>query len=89
MTYTEHRVAERLREIAAGRVRIANLLVEPDSAGLEALSSMVEDGRLRPHVSQTFALERAAEAHELSEHRRTAGGKLVLVTHQPTAGRPA
>jgi len=75
------RDAEHLREIAAGRVRIANLLVEPDSGGLEALACMVDDGRLRPHVSQTFALERAAEAHEVSEHRRTAGGKLVLITH--------
>jgi len=62
-----------LREAAAGRVRIEGILVEPDRVGMEALAAM----GLRPHVEATFPLERAGEAHRLSEQGRTCG-KLVL-----------
>jgi NADPH:quinone reductase-like Zn-dependent oxidoreductase len=62
-----------LLEAAAGRVRIAGILVEPDRAGMEALASLA----LRPHVEATFPLEQAAAAHELGEQGRTRG-KLVL-----------
>jgi NADPH:quinone reductase-like Zn-dependent oxidoreductase len=44
---------------------------------MEALAGLVEEGALRPHVSQTFPLEEAARAHELGETGRTQG-KLVL-----------
>jgi NADPH:quinone reductase-like Zn-dependent oxidoreductase len=44
--------------------------VEPDSAGLEALTELVEAGRLPVHVQQVFPRERLAEAHEVL----TAGG---------------
>jgi NADPH:quinone reductase-like Zn-dependent oxidoreductase len=66
-----------LREEAAGRVRVTGILVEPDRAGLESLADLVAGGALRVHVEQTFPLEEAARAHELSEagHVR---GKLVL-----------
>jgi NADPH:quinone reductase-like Zn-dependent oxidoreductase len=68
---------EPLRDAAAGRVRIAALLVEPDRAGLESLAALVSDGRVRPHVAETFALADAARAHELGEKGRTQG-KIVL-----------
>ena len=66
-----------LRERAAGRVRVVNLLVEPDRAGLEELAALVEAGRLRPHIAETFPLADAGSAHELGEQGRTQG-KLVL-----------
>jgi NADPH:quinone reductase-like Zn-dependent oxidoreductase len=66
-----------LRELAGGRVQVRSVLVEPDRAGLEALAGLVEEGRLRPHVSRTFPLGEAAAAHELGETGRTQG-KLVL-----------
>jgi NADPH:quinone reductase-like Zn-dependent oxidoreductase len=66
-----------LREAAAGRVRVEGILVEPDRAGMEALASLAADGKLRPRVARTFALEEAAEAHRLSEQGRTRG-KIVL-----------
>jgi NADPH:quinone reductase-like Zn-dependent oxidoreductase len=66
-----------LREAAAGRVRVEGILVEPDRAGMEALASLAADGKLRPRVEHTFALEEAAEAHGLSEQGRTRG-KIVL-----------
>ncbi len=66
-----------LREAAGDRIRVTPILVEPDRAGLEALAALVDDGKLRPHVSATFPLEEAARAHEAGETGRTQG-KLVL-----------
>jgi NADPH:quinone reductase-like Zn-dependent oxidoreductase len=66
-----------LREAAADRVRVEGILVEPDRMGMEALASLAADGKLRPHVERTFALEAAAEAHRLGEQGRTRG-KIVL-----------
>jgi NADPH:quinone reductase-like Zn-dependent oxidoreductase len=78
--------ADRVRQVAqAAGVRTAALLVEPDHAGLEQLSGLVEQGRLRPHVSATFPLEQAARAHELGETNRTAG-KIVLVVRPEGGG---
>ena len=66
-----------LRELAAGRVRVTGILVEPDRVGMEALSDLAASGALRPHIAETFPLEQAARAHELGETGRTQG-KLVL-----------
>jgi NADPH:quinone reductase-like Zn-dependent oxidoreductase len=66
-----------LRERAAGRARVVNLLVEPDRAGLEELAALVEAGQLRPHIAETFSLADAGRAHTLGEQGRTRG-KLVL-----------
>jgi NADPH:quinone reductase-like Zn-dependent oxidoreductase len=66
-----------LLELAAGRVRVTGILVEPDRAGLEALADLADAGELRAHVSHTFPLEEAARAHALGETGRTQG-KLVL-----------
>jgi NADPH:quinone reductase-like Zn-dependent oxidoreductase len=63
-----------LRDAAAGRVRVAGILVEPDRVGLEALTA---EGKLRPHVESTFPLEQAGAAHALGETGRTRG-KIVL-----------
>jgi NADPH:quinone reductase-like Zn-dependent oxidoreductase len=69
--------ADDLRGQAAGRVRLAGILVEPDRLGMEALADLVAGGVLRPHVSATFPLADAARAHEAIETGRTVG-KLVL-----------
>jgi NADPH:quinone reductase-like Zn-dependent oxidoreductase len=66
-----------LREASAGRVRVEGILVEPDRVGMDALASLVAEGKLRPHVETTFALDEAAEAHRLGEQGRTRG-KIVL-----------
>ena len=68
---------DQLVERSRGRARITGILVEPDRAGLEALSDLVERGELHVHVERTFPLADAAKAHELGEHGRTQG-KLVL-----------
>lgn len=58
-------------------LRATGMLVEPDGDGLEDLSRLVEDRRLRVLVAETFPLERASHAHRAGELGRTTG-KLVL-----------
>jgi NADPH2:quinone reductase len=56
------------------------VFVAPNSTQLTELALMVEQGRLKTHLSQVFpfGLEEARRAHELSESGR-ARGKMVLV----------
>ncbi|CAL9472841.1 NADP-dependent oxidoreductase [Streptomyces sp. Tu 3180] len=58
-------------------VRARGYLVDPDAAGLEALTGLVRQGRLDVHVDEEFPLARAAEAHRLIARGRTTG-KIVL-----------
>jgi NADPH:quinone reductase-like Zn-dependent oxidoreductase len=67
-----------LRDAAGGRVRITDLLVEPDCAGLEAIAGLAALGQLKPTIAETFPLADAARAHAVGEQGRTRG-KLVLV----------
>lgn len=60
----------------AGR-RFAGVLVEPDSAGLEALAELIDAGRIRPYVEETFPLAEAGKAHELVAAGHVQG-KIVL-----------
>ncbi|MBP0454496.1 MULTISPECIES: NADP-dependent oxidoreductase [unclassified Kitasatospora] len=61
---------------AAGR-RFAGVSVEPDYASLEAIAALVDAGRIRPHVAETFPLADAGKAHELVGSGRVQG-KVVL-----------
>jgi len=56
------------------------VFVAPNSTQLTELARMVEQGRLKTHLSQVFpfGLEEAQKAHELSESMHTQG-KMVLV----------
>ena len=67
-----------LRAKAGDRVRVSGILVEPDGYGMRALVRLVESGRLKVRVAETFALEDAAQAHIVGEAGRTQG-KLVLI----------
>ena len=55
------------------------MLVEPDHAGLEALTALVAQGDLRIRVAHTFPLADAAGAHRMGESGTIGGGKLVLL----------
>jgi NADPH:quinone reductase-like Zn-dependent oxidoreductase len=61
---------------AAGR-RFAGVTVEPDHAGLEALASLAEAGKLKVHVEKAFPLEEAANAHRFLMEAKPRG-KIVL-----------
>ncbi|WP_217691564.1 MULTISPECIES: NADP-dependent oxidoreductase [unclassified Streptomyces] len=63
---------------AAREIRVENLLVEADHAGMTAIADLIQAGELRAHVEASFPLAEAAKAHALGETGRTTG-KLVLV----------
>ncbi|MEU9921488.1 NADP-dependent oxidoreductase [Streptomyces griseoluteus] len=53
--------------------------VRPDPDDLTRLSELADDGVVSVHVSQTFPLERAAEAQRLNQEGRTRGKIVVKV----------
>jgi NADPH:quinone reductase-like Zn-dependent oxidoreductase len=61
---------------AAG-MRFSGIAVDPDPVALRGLVELVEEGRLRVHVQETFPFERVADAHRLLD-RGHLQGKLVL-----------
>jgi NADPH:quinone reductase-like Zn-dependent oxidoreductase len=58
-------------------VRLARIMVRPSGAQLAELAALAAEGRLSPHVSATFPLEKAADAHGALAER--AAGKIVPV----------
>lgn len=58
---------------------------------LDALTSLVERGLVKPVVGATLPLARTGEAHELLEHRRSYGlrGKVVIDVAGQTVALPA
>jgi NADPH:quinone reductase-like Zn-dependent oxidoreductase len=61
-----------------GHHEVHYIFVRPSGYDLgEHITPLIADGGLRPHVQETFPLERAADAHELLEEGHVRG-KLVL-----------
>jgi NADPH:quinone reductase-like Zn-dependent oxidoreductase len=60
-------------------VRSSWYLVEPDYAGLEQLTALIERGAMKIEVSSTYPLERAVEALEQISQRRTLGKTVLKV----------
>lgn len=58
-------------------INVQFVFVAPNAQQLEALSQMADQGALQTHVSGTFPLEEAAQAHEALETHHVKG-KLVL-----------
>jgi NADPH:quinone reductase-like Zn-dependent oxidoreductase len=65
---------ERLK---ARGVRGLVFLVQPDGSELGLIGKMIDEGRIKPHVSGVFPLAEVAKAHEASQGGRTRG-KIVL-----------
>ncbi|MBB1152947.1 MULTISPECIES: NADP-dependent oxidoreductase [Amycolatopsis] len=61
---------------AAG-MRFSGIAVDPDPVGLRGLVDLVEQGKLRVHVQETFPFERIADAHRLLDGGHLQG-KVVL-----------
>ncbi|GGW57989.1 NADP-dependent oxidoreductase [Streptomyces caelestis] len=57
--------------------------VRPDAEDLQRMSDLAEQGVVSVHVSETFPLERAADAHRLNEEGRTRGKIVVTVASEP------
>jgi len=64
-------------ECAKHEINCSRLGAHPDSKVLEELTKLIEVRRMRPTVSQTFALADASKAHEQIETHHTLG-KIVL-----------
>ncbi|MDH6142404.1 MULTISPECIES: NADP-dependent oxidoreductase [Kitasatospora] len=77
VTVLEHGNPELAEQVAAAGRRFVGVSVEPDYAALEAIAALVEEGKVRPHVSQVLPLEEAGKAHALIEGGHTQG-KIVL-----------
>src|SRR5262249_52289027 len=61
-----------------GRAKQARFMwVRQEGTDLASLGGLADEGRLKPIIAQTFPLERAREAHEVSERGHTRG-KIVL-----------
>jgi NADPH:quinone reductase-like Zn-dependent oxidoreductase len=58
-------------------IQATSYLVRPDSEQLTAIGELISEGQVQPIVTYRFPLERAPEAHEQSQTRRTRG-KIVL-----------
>ncbi|WKX69319.1 NADP-dependent oxidoreductase [Streptomyces sp. XD-27] len=76
----EHWNQELAAEIEAAGRRFAGISVEPDYASLEAIAALVDAGRIRPHVAETFPLTDAAKAHELVASGGVQGKVVLTVT---------
>lgn len=57
--------------------RTSGIQVEPDYCALESLAALVDDGKLKIEIDETFPLAQASEAQQLLEDGR-ARGKIVL-----------
>lgn len=70
--------ADKLKE---HKIRGQIILVKPDGKQLAEIAQMIDAGKVKPEVSQTFPLAEAAKAQELSKagHVR---GKVVLIVKQ-------
>ena len=58
-------------------VRAAMIGVKPDGKRLAELATLIDEGKLRPHIAAVFPLDQAKQALELSRTRHIAG-KIVL-----------
>lgn len=64
-------------EYEAAGMRFSGIAVDPDPVALRGLVGLVEQGRLRVQVQETFPFERVADAHRLLDGGHLQG-KLVL-----------
>lgn len=58
-------------------IRGTIFLVQPSAAQLTEIAALIDAGKVKPHVSETFPLQEAAKAQEKSEAGQTRG-KIVL-----------
>lgn len=56
--------------------------VQPNGKQLQAVSDMIQAGRVKTLTDRVFPLAQAAEAHEYFDQRRGGRGKVVLQMSQ-------
>jgi NADPH:quinone reductase-like Zn-dependent oxidoreductase len=78
VTAVQHSDAAFKADVESAGFRFIGVAVEPDAPALEKLTTLVDAGKIRPHVDHTLPLDEAPKAHELIETGHTKG-KIVLV----------
>jgi NADPH:quinone reductase-like Zn-dependent oxidoreductase len=58
-------------------IRVAHYMAEPNAAELEEITGLINAGKVRPVIDETYALEDVAKAHAHLEHDHIQG-KVVL-----------
>jgi NADPH:quinone reductase-like Zn-dependent oxidoreductase len=71
-------------ECAKHGIRGSRLGAHPDAKVLEELTKLVEAGKMKPIVSQTFPLADASKAHQQIETRHTLGKIVLKVAEGPS-----
>jgi NADPH:quinone reductase-like Zn-dependent oxidoreductase len=69
--------ADLIAKFEAAGMHFSGIAVDPDPFALRGLVALVEAGKLRVHVQETFPFERIADAHRLMEAGHLQG-KVVL-----------
>ncbi|MER5796273.1 NADP-dependent oxidoreductase [Streptomyces sp. NPDC001980] len=77
VTATAEDDLELIAKYEAAGMRFSGIAVDPDPVALRGLVGLVEEGKLRVHVRETFPFERVADAHRLLDGGHLQG-KLVL-----------
>ena len=70
-------------ECAKHEIRCSRLGANPDAKVLEELAKLIEAGKIKPIVSQTFPLAEAANAHQQIDTRHTLGKIVLKVADAP------
>jgi NADPH:quinone reductase-like Zn-dependent oxidoreductase len=71
-------------ECAKHEIRCSRLGAHPDAKVLEELTKLIEAGKIKPIVSQTFPLAEASKAHEQVETHHTLGKIVLKVADEKT-----
>ncbi|MER7692398.1 NADP-dependent oxidoreductase, partial [Streptomyces sp. NPDC097610] len=71
--------AELVAKYEAAGMRFSGIAVDPDPVALRGLVELVEQGRLRVHVQETFPFERVADAHRLLDGGHLQGKLVVTI----------
>ena len=74
MTAVQFPSAETAQEFG---INVARVYCKPNALQLAAIGKLVEEGKLKAHVSTVLPLSEVKKAHQLSESGRTRG-KIVL-----------
>jgi NADPH:quinone reductase-like Zn-dependent oxidoreductase len=65
------------RQAQTHHAHAAHYVAQPNATELSAIRRLIDDGKVRPHVERTYALENAAAAQQALE-REHVQGKIVL-----------
>ena len=63
--------------VAKKNVDLSFMLVQSSKEDIDQISQMLETGKLKPHVSKTFAFDQMGDAHHQLESGRTVGKVII------------